>query len=99
QTADEVGGEAMTVGALAALTIEDARDDCVWIVSGQPPHQCDRVLIRTHDCRKTAGRVQLPGRESTAPPAHREMRAPLRLVKGDDALLKRCPQQLFLVAR
>jgi len=66
QTADEVGGEAMTVGALAALTIEDAGDHRVGIMSGQPPHQRDRVLIRAQTCWKIARRVEVDVSEYAA---------------------------------
>jgi len=66
QTADEVGREAMTVGALAALTIEDAGDHRVGIMSGQPPHQRDRVLIRAQTCWKIARRVEVDVSEYAA---------------------------------
>jgi hypothetical protein len=49
QVADIVGVEAMAVSAGAALPVQDARDDWVWIVGGKPPHERNRILVGLHD--------------------------------------------------
>ena len=48
QAADNVGGEAMTVGRGALLTIENAGDDLVGIVDRETAHQRHRVFVGTH---------------------------------------------------
>ena len=92
QTADEVGREALTVSALAALTIEDACNHRVGVMSSQPPQQCGRVLVGAHTCWKIARRVEVDVSECAAAPTQRQMRATFVLVNSDDDLLKQCAQ-------
>src|SRR6516164_4843175 len=89
----------MPVSALAVLTIEDAGDDRVGVMSSQAAHQCDRVLIGAHDCRTRTGQIEVDVGESTAPPTQREVRAAFVFVDCDDDLLEQRAQQLLLVAR
>src|SRR6266545_1117554 len=89
----------MSVSALAVLTIEDAGDDRVGIMSSQAPHQRDRVLIGAHDGRTRAGQIEVAVGESAAAPAQREVGPAFVLVDCDDDFLEQRAQQLLLVAR
>src|ERR1700719_2768140 len=51
QTADMVGGKAVTVSGMTILTVEDTGDDGVWVISGQTANEDDCVLVGAHDCR------------------------------------------------
>src|SRR5262249_32745707 len=45
QTADMVGGKAVTVSGMTILTVEDTGDDGVWVISGQTANEGDCVLV------------------------------------------------------
>src|SRR5262249_44192627 len=91
--------EAAPISTLAVLTVEDAGDDRVGVMSGQAPHQRNGVLIGAHDCRTKTGQIDVDVGESAAPPAHCEMRAALVLVNCDDNFLEQRAQQLLFVTR
>src|SRR5258708_39613814 len=69
QTADMVGGKAVTVSGMTILTVEDTGDDGVWVISGQTANEGDCVLVGAHDCRFLAWQIAIDiGEASTSPP-------------------------------
>src|SRR5215470_7846078 len=67
-----MGLEAMTVGGLATLAIEDAGDHPIWIMCSQAAHERNR--FGANDLRLGVRQVKLEFGERTTLPAHREMR-------------------------
>src|SRR5215475_9902520 len=69
QAADNVGGEAMTVGRGALLTIENAGDDGVGIVDRETAHQRHRVFVGAHRRNAATRQVEIDlVKSATAPP-------------------------------
>src|SRR6202043_616447 len=93
QTADMVGGKAVTVSGMTILTVEDTGDDGVWVISGQTAHGGVCVVVGAHDCRLPVWQIDIDiGEASTSPPQD-EAGAVLGLKQGDDALFEQRSQQ------
>ena len=75
QVADAVAVEAMAIGGRAALTVENAGDHGVGIVSGQPAQELDRVLAGADRGGPRPGQVEIDLGQRAAFPTHREMGA------------------------
>jgi hypothetical protein len=99
QTGDVVGLEMMTVSSLATLTIEDAGDHPVWIVSGQAAHQSDRIFIGANDLRIGVRQMKIELGKRAALPPHCEMRRVIVAFDFDNDFLEQCSEQLLAVAR
>ena len=92
QTSDVVGLETMTVSGFVTLTIEDAGDHPVRIMSGQAAHQGDLILIGANDLRLGVRQIQVEFSQRTTLPAHCEMRRELVALDFDDDFFKQCPE-------
>jgi len=99
QTADMVGGKAVTVSSMTILTVEDTGDDGVWVISGQTANEGDCVLVGAHDCQFLAWQIDIDIGEASTSPPQGEAGAVLGLKHGDDDLFEQRSQQLLAIAR
>src|SRR6202045_1104000 len=99
QTADMVGGKAVTVSGMTILTVEDTGDDGVWVISGQTANEGDCVLVGAHDCQFLAWQIDIDIGEASTSPPQGEAVAVLGLKHGDDDLFEQRSQQLLAIAR
>ena len=99
QTADMVGGKAVTVSGMTILTVEDTGDDGVWVISGQTANEGDCVLVGAYDRRFLAWQIDIDIGEASTSPPQGEAGAVLGLKHGDDDLFEQGSQQLLAIAR
>src|ERR1700739_1057666 len=99
QTADMVGGKAVTVSGMTLLTVEDTGVDGVWVISGQTANEGDCVLVGAHDCRFLARQIDIDIGEASTSPPQGEAGAALGLAHGDEDLFEQRSQQLLAIAR
>src|SRR5215216_6509258 len=97
ETTDLICGEALAVSGLATLTIENAGDDVVGVVSGQPSQQFDRVFVGANAGRLIARQGKVDGCERTATPAHGELAALFSTVHDNDYFFEQGAQEFFSI--
>jgi hypothetical protein len=68
QTADVIGGEAMTVGGGALLPIENTGNDGVGIMDGETAHQRHSVFVCTHRREAATRQIEIDLGKSAAAP-------------------------------
>jgi hypothetical protein len=98
QAADLIGGEAFAGGVFVPLTIENASDDIVGVMSSKAGKQGDDIFVGTNATRLGARQGEIQFCKSAASPAQSEMGVVLVPIDGSYHLFQERAQKLFAIA-
>src|SRR4029450_7019722 len=91
--------EAVAACTASALAIEDAGDEGVGVVRGEPANEREAVFVSAHAWWVGRGQPVLEFGDSPAAPAYGEVSPGLGALDGNHDFLQQGAQQFFLVAR
>jgi hypothetical protein len=83
----------MAAGGPGALTVENAGDDRVGIMGGQPTNQSDGVFVGPHHWRIGARQTDFELGDRAAAPVQGEIGSELGSIDGDYDLFEQAAQQ------
>jgi hypothetical protein len=97
QTANLVGGEALTRGGLSTLAIQNTRDNFVGIQNSKPAQKRNRIFVGAGALWPEARNYDVECGDRTSAPAEGKVRMSLGALQIQNHLFQKCAQQLFAI--
>src|SRR5512147_95256 len=93
-----VCGEAFASGGFSSLTIQNASDDIIGVMSSKATKQRDRIFVGVIPMWLRAWQREIDFRESAASPAQSQMGAMFRPIDGNHYFFQKRTQKFFAIA-